>query len=319
MMSWAKTTFQTIGALGLSATLGLAAGGGGGVSARPGAVNYTEGAVTIDGRTVTAGASTEVEPGQVLRTGQQSKVEMLLTPGVFLRLGDNAAVKMVSPSLTDTRVELMQGEAMVEADQVLEGNHLVISDRGVDTQVLKSGLYKFTTDPAQLAVYDGKAQVFVDEKTVEVGKGKQFTLVQSAALKPQSFDRKTTDQLYQWSDVRSEYVAEANQSSVQYIVGGAYPWGFYGMGWYWNPWFDSWAFVPGAGFFGGPFGYGFYSPAYWRAYPPARYYSRPGVVAAVPAARVGAGTAAVRGAAPMAVRSGGFAGGGGFHGGGGRR
>ena len=310
MMSWAKTTFQTLGALGLTASLALA---GGNPSARPGAVNYTEGQVTIDGRAVKAGVSTEVEPGQVLTTGQPGKVEMLLTPGVFLRLGDNAAVKMVSPSLTDTRVELMHGEAMIEADQVLEGNHLVISDRGVDTQILKNGLYKFTVDPAQLAVYDGKAQVFVDEKTVEVGKGKQYTLVQSASLKPQNFDRKTTDQLYQWSDVRSEYVAEANQSAVQYIVGGAYPFGFYGMGWYWNPWFDSWAFVPGAGFFGGPFGYGFYSPAYWRVYPPATYFARPGVVAAVPGARVGVG-------ASMAVRGGAVGGfGGGFHGGGGRR
>jgi hypothetical protein len=308
MMNWANTTFRTIGTVAFTAALAMAQGNQG----RPGAVNYTEGTVSIDGNPVTAGAATVVKPGQVLHTAQQSKVEMLLTPGVFLRLGDNAAVKMVSPSLTDTRVEVLQGEAMVEADQVLEGNHLVIADRGVDTHIEKNGLYKFTTDPAQLAVYDGKAQVFIDDRTVEVGKGKQLTLAQNATLKPQGFDRKMTDQLYQWSDVRSEYVAEANQSTVQYIVGGGYPWGFAGMGWYWNPYFDSWAFVPGAGFWGGPFGYGFYSPAYWRAYAPASYYVRPGVVAASPAARAGFATGA-RAAAPAAAF------GGGFHGGGGRR
>jgi hypothetical protein len=289
-----------------------------GATARPGTVNYTEGGVTIDGQAIAAKSlgSTEVEPGQVLRTGQ-GKAEMLLTPGVFIRLGDNAAVRMVSPSLTDTRVELLQGEAMVEADEVLVGNHLVIADRGVDTQIRKNGLYRFTTEPAQLAVYDGQAQVFIDERTVEVGKGKQLTLTQAAAVKPQSFDRRLTDNLYQWSSVRSEYVADANQSSVQYIVGGN-PWGWYGMGWYWNPWFSSWAFIPGNGFFGSPFGFGFYSPAYWRAYPPATYFARPGVVAATPAARVAA-AAAMRSSMGSAMGSGGGAFGGGFHGGGGRR
>ena len=314
MMSWPKKAFRVAGAVGLASALFAAQG----ATARPGTVNYTEGGVTIDGQAIAAKSlgSTEVEPGQVLRTGQ-GKAEMLLTPGVFIRLGDNAAVRMVSPSLTDTRVELLQGEAMVEADEVLVGNHLVIADRGVDTQIRKNGLYRFTTEPAQLAVYDGQAQVFIDERTVEVGKGKQLTLTQAAAVKPQSFDRRLTDNLYQWSSVRSEYVADANQSSVQYIVGGN-PWGWYGMGWYWNPWFSSWAFIPGNGFFGSPFGFGFYSPAYWRAYPPATYFARPGVVAATPAARVAA-AAAMRSSMGSAMGSGGGAFGGGFHGGGGRR
>ena len=315
MMRWAKKAVQVAGAVGLASALFAAQG----ATARPGTVNYTEGGVTIDGQAIAAKSlgSTEVEPGQVLRT-EQGKAEMLMTPGVFLRLGDHTAVRMVSPSLTDTRVELLQGEAMVEADEVLVGNHLVIADRGVDTQIQKNGLYRFTTEPAQLAVYDGKAQVFIDERTVEVGKGKQLTLAQTAAVKPQSFDRRQTDNLYQWSNVRSEYVAEANQSSVQYIVAGN-PWGWSGMGWYWNPWFGSYAFIPGAGFFGSPFGFGFYSPAYWRAYPPATYFARPGVVAATPAARMGAAAAMRSSMGGTAVR-GGFSGGfGGFHGGGGRR
>jgi len=289
MSNLMRTTFRTFGAVCLAGALSAAQA----ATARPGTVNYVEGGVTFDGQALAAKSlgTTEVEPGQVLRTGQ-GKAEMLLTPGVFLRLGDHAAVKMVSPSLTDTRVELLQGEAMVEADEVLNGNHLVVGERGVDTLIQKQGLYKFTTDPAQLAVYDGKAEVFADDRTTEVSKGKTLTLAAQAAMKPQSFDKRMGDDLYQWSSVRSEYVAEANQSSVQAIVvGNPYPWGGYGMGWYWNPWFGSWAFIPGNGFFASPFGFGFYSPAYWRAYPPAQYFVRPGVVAS---------TAGLRAAAPMA-------------------
>jgi len=306
-----KTNLQTIGVLCLAGALTTVAQG---ATARPGTVNYTEGQVTIDGSVLTAKSlgSAEVEPGQVLRT-EQGKAEMLLTPGVFLRLGGHAAVRMVSPSLTDTRVELLQGEAMLEADEVLAGNHLVVADGGIDTLIQKNGLYRFTTDPAQLAVYDGKAQVFAEDRTAEVGRGKTVTLMAQAAMKPQSFDRQRTDDLYQWSSVRSQYTSEANMSSVQTIVAGyPYPWGGYGMGWYWNPWFSSWAFIPGNGFYASPFGLGlgFYSPAYWRAYPPVNYYVRPGLVAAVAPRAV---APAVR--APMMMRApmgGAVRGGGGF-------
>src|ERR1039458_976399 len=195
MMSSAKKMILAVGAFCLAGGIAAAQAA---PTARPGTINYAEGGVTINGQPVASKSlgSTKVEPGQVLRTNQ-GKAEMLLVPGVFLRLGDNSAVRMVSPSLTDTRVEVLQGEAMVEADQVLNGNHLVISDSGVDTQIQKHGLYRFTTNPAQVAVYDGEAQVFVDERQIEVGKGKQFTLAQNAAMKPQSFDRHLTDNLYQ--------------------------------------------------------------------------------------------------------------------------
>ena len=43
---------------------------------------------------------------------------MLLTPGVYFRLGDNSEVRMVSPGLADTRVELVKGSALLEVDQL---------------------------------------------------------------------------------------------------------------------------------------------------------------------------------------------------------
>src|SRR5579872_7197136 len=100
--------------------------------ARPGTVNYIEGQVALDGRTIAASQSgkTTAEPGQVLSTAG-GKAEMLLTPGVFLRLSDNSAVRMVSPTITNTRVELLKGDAMLEADQIQKENHLAVLDGGV--------------------------------------------------------------------------------------------------------------------------------------------------------------------------------------------
>jgi len=281
--------------------------------ARPGTVNYAEGQVTLGGQTIGAKqiGSAEVSPGQILAT-QNGKAEMLLTPGVFLRLSDNSAVRMVTPSLTDTRVELIKGEAMVEAAEVLEGNHLNVLDGGATTLIQKRGVYEFRAQQPTVAVFDGKAEVMVDDHNVELGKGKELLLTQT---KPQKFDRteaEASDNLYAWSKLRSEYVSETNASTAQMFVGGGYPW--YGMGWYWNPYFDSWAFMPGDGFLYSPFGFGwgFYSPGYWRSFGPVygRGFGRG-------YGYVGRGFVSPRAVGPAAApRMGGFAGhmGGGFGG-----
>jgi hypothetical protein len=274
---------------------------------RPGMVNYVEGQVSVDGRAVASNQAgrLEVAPGQVLGT-DDGKAEMLLTPGVFLRLQSHSALRMLSPSLTKTTVELLRGEAMVEADQVQKENNLVVLDHGANIAIKKHGVFEFNADQPMVAVYDGKAQVQEDDQAKEIGKGQQISLAQNPKLKAESFNWRREDDLYAWSKLRSEYVSEANMASAQTIV-MENPWWWYGTGWYWNPWFSSWAFVPGGGFLYSPFGFGFYSPVYWRSYAPVFY--RPGVgfagrVAVAPA---------FRGGALGGLRSGVM---GGFHGGG---
>ncbi len=253
--------------------LGMAAAASGAV-ARPGTINYTEGQVTIDGTAVAAKnlGSAELAPGRVLQTGQ-GKAEMLLTPGVFLRLGDQSAVRMVSPSLTDTRIELLRGRAVLEVDMLEKENHLVVRDAAANVRITKKGIYAFDADRPLLAVYDGKAEAQVNDRPVEVGKGKQLPLDQPVELKPQKFDRDETDDLMAWSKLRSEYLAEANASSVRTVVTSSPSW-FAGTGWYWNPWYGTWSFIPGAGFYDNPWGFGFYSPRYWVYNPPVYYYPR---------------------------------------------
>src|SRR5690242_12177714 len=109
-----------------------------GAVARPGTINYTEGKVTVDGRAVNARqlGSAEVASGSVLSTAN-GKAEMLLTPGVFLRLNDNSAVRMVSPSLTDTRVAMLRGRATLEVDLLQHENHLAVQDGAATVQIDK--------------------------------------------------------------------------------------------------------------------------------------------------------------------------------------
>jgi len=218
------------------------------VSARPGAVNYIEGSVTLNGQPLSGSnlRYTEMMPGQVLSTGQ-GKAEILLTPGVFVRLDDQSALRMDSPSLTNTEVTLQKGRALVEVDQIEKENRLDIVDNGIHNMLLKKGIYQFDADRPSVAVYDGKVTVRVNDQEIDLGKGKELALTGTPGvrLKAQKFDRNQGGELYAWSKLRSEYTAQANLSSAQSILAYNPGW-YYGTGWYWNPWYDSWAFVPGA-------------------------------------------------------------------------
>ena len=245
---------------------------------RPGMINYTEGQVSLDGTEVAYNAvgRAAVAPGEVLQTAD-GRAEMLLTPGVFLRMDHNTAVKMVDPSLIDTQVELQQGTALVEVDQVARENHLNVVTGGVTTQLTKKGIYQFQANPGLLFVYDGEAVVAQNDRSIEVKKGHTLALG-TPEVKTQKFDRDQASALYDWSKLRAEYVAEANAASAQMIVVDNPAW-YMGTGWYWNPWYDSWAFVPGMGYIASPFGlgFGFYSPVYWTSYV-APYYGFRGPV-----------------------------------------
>ncbi|HYL73755.1 MAG TPA: FecR domain-containing protein [Bryobacteraceae bacterium] len=254
-------------------------------TAVPGTLNYLEGQVTSSGQTLTSKSAGSVQVGQnqVLQTSQ-GRAEMLLTPGAFLRVGDNSAVRMISPNLMDTRVEVMRGQAMVEVAQLFKENQIRVQMGGASTMLTKAGLYAFNADRGMVSVFDGKAEVTRDDQQVELKKGREVSL--QGPLKAEKFDRDAAhDSLYAWSSLRSKYEAQASmQSARMYVAGGP---GWYGPGWYWNPWWDMYGFVPGAGIAYSPFGWPFYSPIVVYRVPVFRSSGRSRVVAPAPAMRSG--------------------------------
>lgn len=311
--------------------------------AMPGTLNYVEGQASIGDQELSSKevGTADLQNGQVLETGN-GKAEILLTPGVYLRLGSNSVVKMVSSNLTDTQVALREGEAMLEVDQLYKENYIHISQPGADTRVLKTGLYDFDATDHRVRVFDGKAVVSSDDRNTTLKKNHEIAL-NAPKIKAVNFNQKEVtknDDLYRWSSLRSQYLSEANVDEAQMLyANGWYGPGWWGAGWYWDPWFVGFTFLPGNGFFYNPFGWGFYSPLMvWRApyyggFHGYRHFNSAGPVAlghgfrghAVTGFRGSMG--GVRGAG---VRAGGFHGGGfsgggraggfsggGFHGGGG--
>jgi hypothetical protein len=245
-------------------------------TAVPGTLNYVEGQASIDDQSLNSKSigSAQLEPSQTLTT-ENGKAEILLTPGVFLRVGSNSAVKMISPSLTNTDVALEKGNAIVEVDQIHPENDIQISADNANTTLLKTGLYAFNADQPELRVFDGKASVVENDQHATVKGGHELSLNASGKLKTQKFDKKAYEEsdLYRWSSLRSAYVAEANVNAARiYVDEGWGPWGpgWWGAGWYWNPWFSAYTFIPGDGIFYSPFGWGFYSP--WLVYRAPLYF-----------------------------------------------
>lgn len=279
-------------------------------TAVPGAVNYVEGNVMLNGQPIGPNAvgSVVVEPNQVIATAD-GYAEVLLTPGAFLRLGHESQARLGSVGLANVDIEITQGSAMVEVADLVKGTVLHFSVNGVPVQIENKGLYAFNATEGSIRVLDGKANVQHAERTVTLKKGDELATLNGSGKK-HDFDVKAEQNqpLYVWSKVRSEHEAQANQHAANLIVAGG---SWYGPGWYWDPLWASYAFMPGTGILYSPFGWGFYSPAfyggYWGGIYPSYRYVRPAYSRGFGAGHV-AGFGAMHSGA-------GFRAGGGFHGG----
>jgi hypothetical protein len=240
----------------------------GSIPPQPGTVNYIEGQATIGAQTLTEKSigSVKLSAGQALST-VNGRAEILLPPGIFLRVGENSSLQMNSPGLADTITTLQKGRAMVEVAEIRPENNVRIAENNSSVQLLKPGLYDFDSDHGLIRVFDGKVVVEAEGQRIQVKSGHQLNLNTVGKLKPQKFDKKAyTDDFYRWASLRSSYLAEANVDSARTYTGGVgwSPTTWYGDGWYWNPGFNAYTFIPGDGIFLDPFGWGFYSP--WMAF-----------------------------------------------------
>jgi hypothetical protein len=244
------------------------------ISSHSGVIQYVEGRAFLGDKPVDVkfGQFPDIKENQEFRT-EDGRAEVLLTPGVFLRLGENSAVRMLSTRLTDTRVEVLSGSAIVESNEMPKDNAIQLVYKKESIQLQKQGLYRLDTEPAHFQVFEGEAVVTDPSGQLTLKSGKQTNL--SGVLMAENFDRKAGDQdaLYRWSDRRASYVAQANVVAAS-AVGNSYTgsgyngygYGGYGSypgylgGWAFNPMFGMYTYMPYSGFGYSPFGYTYYSP-----------------------------------------------------------
>lgn len=251
------------------------------ISTHSGTVHYFEGDVSINGQPLVAKHARfdEVREQEVLRTGR-GRAELLLAPGVFLRVGENSAVRMLDNRLASTRIELVSGTVIVESDAKdasMKDTPLTLIYGDHEVRMVKQALFEMSADPAEIRVYKGEAELATGEGEVRVKDAHKTAL---DAVSVEKFDAKNADDLYLWARDRSESISAANMASARNISSAwSSPTGYarWDGGWYYNSYLGMFSYVPASGMSMSPFGFGMYSPmAIYAAYSPV-YSFAPGL------------------------------------------
>jgi hypothetical protein len=229
------------------------------IAARSGLIHYVEGQVYLGDQLVETkfGVFPEVKENQQLKT-EEGRAEVLLTPGVFLRLGENSSFRMLTNRLIDTRLEFLSGAAVVEAEDIGRDNSVTVVSGDATVHPIKKGVYRLDSATNELRVYDGLAEVTADGQTVEVKDGHSIALDTLAVRK---FDKTVTDALNRWSERRDGYVSMANVEAANTLRTSLFNGGnLFSSGWYFSPLFGMYTFVPGMGGIYNTYGNPFFSP-----------------------------------------------------------
>lgn len=292
-----------LGLFGVLALAALPASAQPVVAAKSGTISLAEGKVLLDDKPL------DIQPGQfpdmkeksVLRT-EEGRAEVLLPPGMFLRVGENASTRMISNRLVDTRMELLSGSGVLEIDASSKDAQVTMLCKNA-TVTFTKGIYRFDSEPARLKVFEGSADVSVDGRSLTVSSGKLIGLTGDTAS-VEKFDVKDTDSLDHWSRRRGEELAVANVSAARRVSTSSWSGGFnpcmpgmyspysggywpsaYALGggsiggaWTYNPWYGMITYMPCSGMLMSPYGYGFWSPytvgrLYYGFYP-GGYFGR---------------------------------------------
>jgi FecR-like protein len=192
------------------------------VSTHSGVVYFFQGAVWIGGEQLEQkfGKFPDIGEGRELRT-EHGRAEVLLTPGVFLRIDDNSAIRMISDRLSDTRVELLGGSAILEARESGKDTSVRLLYKNWQVRAPERGVCRLDADPAQIAVYEGKFAITKADGTdlFTVDEGKTFPLEKEPAADQSAPPRDDLlgDSFKDWAMSRSEAISADNTIASQII------------------------------------------------------------------------------------------------------
>ncbi len=207
----------------LTPLLGLPALAQSVISAHSGLIHFSDGAVFLDDQRIEqkTGQFGQMNNGSELRT-QDGRAEVLLTPGTFLRVGANSAIRMVSNRLDDTRVELLSGSAVLDQGSHTADTSVTILYNLDQVHIKKAGRYRFDSAPPQVKVESGDVEVTADGKSIEVGEGYVVPFEGKLAARRLLTDssqndaglNKPGDELDNWSAARGDSVDQNNQDAA---------------------------------------------------------------------------------------------------------
>ncbi|HEX8175936.1 MAG TPA: FecR family protein [Pyrinomonadaceae bacterium] len=197
------------------------------ISAKAGGVNLVTGNATVvrkgKSRQQALTEQDNLESGDVVTTGMDGRVEVLLNPGSYLRVAENSEFELVDTSLEGLRVKLLKGSAIIEA---VGGDgtdvRLTVETPQTSAVIVKHGIYRFNVLPTgqtEILVLKGRVQVGA---LAELVKGDRKVIVRGGQIEIAKLDKKSRDSFDLWSRERAEYLASLNRTIPSYAINSSF-------------------------------------------------------------------------------------------------
>jgi FecR protein len=260
------------------------------ISAKAGGINAVTGQASVHARGQSEWqqlmVTDDLDAGDRVRTAFDGRVEILLNPGSYLRIGANSEVELANNSLENLEVRLIRGTAIVEATG---GDGIVlnisISTPHAKLAIVRHGLYRLNVIPSdnttELIVRKGRVLLGDSQTKVKAGNKVVFvgTNFSVAKLTDEEKKKKNRDEMDLWSKDRAETLAKANRRITDRMMTSAFAsWTGFGRNgfrsggfWFYNPRSFCYTFLPFGFGWGSPYGGGYTTTIYRNPY----YYSRP--------------------------------------------
>lgn len=196
------------------------------ISARAGGVNAVTGRAMLAHRNSEWQVLTikeDLETGDVVKTGVDGRVEMLLNPGSYLRIGEDSEFELTDNSLENLEVRLVRGTAIVEVTGPDDAELFIgITTPHTRMSIIRRGLYRVNVlpgDTTELIVRKGRVMLEGSHTRVNGGNKVVFSGRSFSVAKLEDADKKVVDKLETWSKDRAETLAKANSQISRRTLG----------------------------------------------------------------------------------------------------
>jgi FecR protein len=241
------------------------------ISAKAGGINAITGQASVHGKGESEWqqlmVTDDLNAGDIVRTASDGRVEILLNPGSYLRVGGNSEVELANNSLDSLELRLLRGAAIVEATGA-DGLELNI---GVTTPhakiaIVRQGLYRLNVIPGDatvLIVRKGRVILTDSHTKVKGGNKVVFSATNVMVAKLTDDEKKNQEDIEAWSKSRAKDLAQANRRISDRMLNSAFasyrdPFSLFGPRntglWFFNARAGCYTFLPFYNGWGSPYG-----------------------------------------------------------------
>src|SRR5882762_5155577 len=176
------------------------------ISAKAGGVNAVTGRASMrphgNGEWQQLTIKEDLEAGDLVKTGVDGRVEMLLNPGSYMRVGENTEFELANNSLENLEVRLIKGTAVVEVTGADDEELFIgITTPHTRMSIVRRGLYRVSVVPGdntELIVRKGRVMLEGSHTKVKGGDKVVFSSSSFSVAKLEDTEKKD------WDALRSE-------------------------------------------------------------------------------------------------------------------